>query len=337
MVLPCFNKIKELYPSANLILLTNKPVSLKAPSISSILPQGFFSKEIYYKVGTRNIISLIKLSFIIRKLNPDILINLTANRSIKSANRDKVFFKLSGIKKIIGLPTKNDHNLLIDKNTGMIEWEAKRLKKKINILGDIDLTNDSYWDLHLSEQENQSAKNLLLPLTCKPFIVISNGTKLQANDWGMENWINLVKKLSSISSDIGLVFLGAQNDKEAGDIILKCWPYNTLNLCGKTSPRISAAILKQARLFIGHDSGPLHLGGAVGTPCIGIYSARNLAGRWFPRGDKNSIIYHTVECAGCGLEICLVNKKKCLLSISVEEVYKAVINTLDFKEFAVRN
>ena len=332
MALPCFNKIKELYPDDDLILLTNKPISAKAPSISSILRTGFFSKEIYYQVGTRNLIDLIKLAFKIRKLKPSLFINLTATRSRTSTKRDSVFFKLSGVKRTIGAPTKQDHVLSIDEETGMFEWEAKRLKKRITALGKINLNNDEYWDLRFSETEEQFAKNLLLPFSKKPFIVISNGTKLQANDWGTENWINLIKKICLAFPDIGLVILGAESDKEPGDSFLTYWQGNALNLCGKTSPRISAAILKHARLFIGHDSGPLHLAGAVGIPCIGIYSARNPVGRWFPRGNNNTIFYHEVECAGCGLETCIINKKKCILFISADEVYNAVIKQLASKQ-----
>jgi ADP-heptose:LPS heptosyltransferase len=32
-----------------------------------------------------------------------------------------------------------------------------------------------------------------------------------------------------------------------------------------------AAVARRARLFVGSDTGPLHLAAAVGTPCIGLY------------------------------------------------------------------
>lgn len=331
MVLPCFNKIKILYPNDDLVLLTNKPISAKAPSVASIMPPGFFSGEIYYSIGTRNIFSLLKILYKIRKTKASLLINLTATRNLKSAKRDVAFFRLAGILKIIGSPSKNDHNLLQDSNTGMIEWEANRLTRRIAELGEIDLTDNIYWNLNLSKNEEQLAEDLLLQQ--KHFIVISTGTKLQANDWGTENWAHLILKLSSKLKNFGLVILGAESDKKTGDMLLQYWPNNCLNLCGKTSPRISAAVLKKASQFIGHDSGPLHLAGAVNVPYIGIYSARNLPGRWFPRGNNNAIIYHLVECAGCGLETCIVMKKKCIASISVEEVYNAVIKKLSQEQF----
>jgi hypothetical protein len=36
------------------------------------------------------------------------------------------------------------------------------------------------------------------------------------------------------------------------------------------------------------------------------------------------VIYHKVDCWGCGLETCIVEKKKCLMSITVDEVMHEV-------------
>jgi ADP-heptose:LPS heptosyltransferase len=93
-----------------------------------------------------------------------------------------------------------------------------------------------------------------------------------------------------------------------------------VNLCGLLAPRESAAVLSRARIFIGHDSGPMHLAAAVQTPCVAIFSARNKPRVWFPYGRQHRVVYHQTDCWGCGLETCTVERKKCLTSITVEEV-----------------
>jgi ADP-heptose:LPS heptosyltransferase len=70
----------------------------------------------------------------------------------------------------------------------------------------------------------------------------------------------------------------------------------------------------------------MHLAAAVGTPCVAIFSARNFPRQWFPRGNFNKIIYHGTDCAGCLLELCIEEKKKCILSITVDEVQSAVMD-----------
>jgi ADP-heptose:LPS heptosyltransferase len=68
----------------------------------------------------------------------------------------------------------------------------------------------------------------------------------------------------------------------------------------------------------------MHLAACVGVPCVAVFSARNIPRQWLPRGNFNEILYHRTDCAGCGLEVCTAQKKKCLSAISVDEVACAV-------------
>ena len=44
-----------------------------------------------------------------------------------------------------------------------------------------------------------------------------------------------------------------------------------INLAGKVDPLTAFACLKRARLFIGNDSGAMHLAAAAGVPTIGLF------------------------------------------------------------------
>ncbi len=115
---------------------------------------------------------------------------------------------------------------------------------------------------------------------------------------------------------------------EASEFAAEGWRENgggpVVNLCGKLTPRESAAAFARARVFVGHDSGPMHLAAAVQTPCVAIFAARNKPRVWFPNGSQHRVVYHKVECWGCGLETCIVEKKRCLTSITVDEVMAEV-------------
>lgn len=324
IALPCFHKIREVYPHATITLLTNRPVASKAPPLESVLGSNyFFNHTIDYPIGTRNPLVLANLLKQIRSLHIDTLINLTENRTEFASSRDIFFFRLCGIKTFLGFPEmKKDFEVCIDYETGLYEWEAKRLVRRIATLGEIDLQSASYWDLKLTDAEVTAAKAILKGVP-KPIFAISTGTKFQTNDWGQDNWLSLISQLRPLLSKWTLIMIGSQEDAHFANSCVKLWGEG-LNLCGKTSPRLSAAILKHTELFIGHDSGPMHLAACVGIQCVGIFSARNRPGQWYPRGNFNQIIYHQTECAGCGLENCINQKKKCILSITVEEVQQAI-------------
>jgi ADP-heptose:LPS heptosyltransferase len=72
----------------------------------------------------------------------------------------------------------------------------------------------------------------------------------------------------------------------------------------------------------------MHLASAVGTPCVAIFSARNLPGQWFPARRGHRVIYHKTDCFGCMLETCVAERKRCILSITVDEVFDVVTQLL---------
>jgi len=339
MALPAFHKIHDTFPGAEITLLTNHPVNTKAAPLASILgSEYFFNRVLNYPIGTRDPFVLYKLLKEIRALKIDTLIYLTSARKLKTLRasrlavmRDAWFFKAAGVKNIIGLPqNKNDFEVAIDDNTGYFEWEAKRLARRLMPLGEILLNSDHFWDLKFTTNELTAAELSLEHCAIdKPILAISTGTKRQSNDWEEPNWVMLIQQLSLALKGWQLIILGAAEERERAEKCLQVWDQTGINLCGQTVPRVSGAILKKAEVFIGHDSGPMHLAACVGTPCVAIFSARNFPGQWFPRGDVNKIIYHTVDCAGCGLEVCIEQKKKCILSITINEVQDAVIEILN--------
>jgi ADP-heptose:LPS heptosyltransferase len=68
----------------------------------------------------------------------------------------------------------------------------------------------------------------------------------------------------------------------------------------------------------------MHLAACAGVPCVIAFSARGLPGVWFPAGQQHRVVYHKVNCFGCNLETCIVENRKCLTSITVEEMATAV-------------
>jgi ADP-heptose:LPS heptosyltransferase len=118
--------------------------------------------------------------------------------------------------------------------------------------------------------------------------------------------------------------IGSREESGIGDYTAQDWTGPKVNLCGRLTPRETAAVLKYATVFLGPDSGPMHLASSVGVCCIIAFSAAGLPGVWFPAGKQHQIIYHQTNCYGCRLEICIKEARRCLTSITVEEMAVAV-------------
>ena len=153
--------------------------------------------------------------------------------------------------------------------------------------------------------------------------MFSIGTKVDSNDWGEDRWIDLSKNLSNHYPEYSLILLGSSDEFEVSTRIVKAWHGESLNLCGKVSIRVSGAIIKKSSVFIGHNSGPIHLAASVNASIVGIFSGSTRPGEWFPLEAKSTIIYKQLECFGCGLQSCHIMKKECIRSITVDEVIDA--------------
>jgi ADP-heptose:LPS heptosyltransferase len=61
------------------------------------------------------------------------------------------------------------------------------------------------------------------------------------------------------------------------------------------------------------------LAGFVGVPCVAIFSARDIPGKWVPYGSAHRILRRQTDCAGCMLEVC-DRKNLCLTRITTDAV-----------------
>jgi len=332
VALPCFHRIRQVYRDARITLLTNRPVASKAAPIEAILGRdAFFDEVLDYPVGTRSPRVLLGLASEIRTRRIDTVVSLVAWRGKVAAIRDRLFFRAGGVDSFVGFPRSSDGSVELDPATGLYEWEAKRLAGRLAAIGEPDLQDSANWDLRLSADELAEGQSQTAPLAGAPFLVMGMGTKMPAKDWEEPNWSALVERLAGKLPGWSLLLVGAAEERDRSARCAEVWKGRVVNLCGAVSPRVCAAAMRGAAAFIGPDSGPMHLAACMGVPCVAIFAARNLPGHWYPRGSHNRVIYHQTECYGCNLEVCITERKRCILSISVDEVETATLGLLQLK------
>lgn len=327
VALPAFRLIAQAFPDDERRVLTNFPVSGKAAPLEAVLAHtGLVHGYIQYPLKTRSLGHLFELRSAIKNWSPDILVSLTPARGQWKALRDAIFFKSCGIRRLVGVPWSPNRQRLRSLNGDRLyESEARRLTRCIAELGEVNLDDPAFWNLAITPAETRVAEQWLREWgQPEGFVACSLGTKAATNDWGIPNWQRLFATLSMHYPDIGLVLVGASEEREISNKAASAWRGSVLNLCGMTTPRESAAVLQRARVFLGHDSGPMHLAAAVATPCVAVFSARNKPGEWFPYGKQHQVIYHQTPCFGCQLIVCEKYQKKCIYSIEVSEVMAAV-------------
>jgi ADP-heptose:LPS heptosyltransferase len=233
--------------------------------------------------------------------------------------RDIVFFYLCGIRKIIGAPLrKSERYSQADPATGKIEFETKRLMRCLSSLGEVDLEDRSFWDLRLRSDEIVEGLKAISSLEKRSFVAVNLGGKVASKDWGDANWQKLLQLMFKTYGHLGLVFFGSADEWDRCERMAEVWKGSVINLCGALTPRQAGAALRLANLFVGHDSGTMHLAAAVGVPCVCMFGNYNVPRRWHPYGPRHHVIHNM---AG-------------VTKISPEEVFAAVQVSLNVIEKA---
>lgn len=167
-------------------------------------------------------------------------------------------------------------------------------------------------------------KNLSPPLFAQmlphDFATIHIGAGTEAKAWSPGAWQNLLANLSPLP----LVLVGDSAAREKAQAILEESHLHTLDLTGKTNVTDLAWLLKQSRFLITADSGPAHLGAALGTPTVVLFSGTNEVSLWAPPHPHVRILYHSTHCAPCYRTFCPLARHWCMEAISPVQVVAAL-------------
>jgi heptosyltransferase-3 len=308
VALPCFHLISRAFADFRRVLITDVSGSSKAAGVDKIIcGSGLIDDVIHFPPPPRHFSEFLTLRTRIRETGARVLVYV-ADRDPLATLRDVLFFRLCGVRRVIGPPLARDlWRARIDPETLHEEHEAERLARCLASLGPVDLDDRSLWDLRLSVDERRKAAAALAPLAGRGFIAASIGGRVAQKDWGDRNWQELVSLLAAEWPDLGLVFFGAAEEFDRSAGLVTAWAGEALNFCGYLTPRESAAAIERAMLYIGHDNGPMHLAAAAGVPCVAMFGDFNVPKRWHPIGRRHKIVHdmrgvraisvRTVHCA----------------------------------------
>jgi heptosyltransferase-2 len=105
---------------------------------------------------------------------------------------------------------------------------------------------------------------------------------------------------------------------------------SVLNLIGRTDLPTLAGVLASARVLVSNDSGPMHLGAALGVPVTALFGPtdeRVVGPRPARRSPPSVVLTHHVWCRPCWLRECPLDHD-CMRGIRVDEVFEAARRTM---------
>lgn len=323
-VLPMVNAIKKKWPYAKVYMLVSKytmPIFQDMPSVDGIIldllkkGKDFFK---YYKFYSQ--IKKEKFDLVIHSFNVISYSFLTwlARIPIRIGDKKKIgpniFHNYKAIQKFNDL---THHE--VELNMDLLEPLGIKIQ-------DIDI------DLHVPDtsEVNKSLMNIFNNDEKK--ICIHIGTGGGNRPWDIEGYIELAKKI--IDGNYGkIVIIGnGLKEQEMSEYILSKTNNNIANLVNKTNIRELIWIINKCSIFIGVDSGPMHIASALRIPIVAIAATNYVKPtRWGPYGTNNVIVRPDALCK----KPCFPYKCKdnyCTKSISVDKVFNSFLILLNQKD-----
>jgi len=326
--LPSLHAIREAFPSAHIALLGNVDSGARHVTPRQILPAGLIDEWLSYPSGNwRPSFSMtIKLLTRLRRAHFELLVYLAPRiRSSADVRRDLFFFRLAGIRTVIG----NEGFEPLPRLTSplpAVEHEADHLLRRLSKSGiPGSPAGKAKIELLLSIEEKRTADAWLLKHVAAKslggLIGFGPGSKWPSKVWPEQRFAELGCRLIRESNVYPIVF-GGPEDRGLADRLIGVWGKGT-NAAGALSPRQAAAALSRCVMYVGNDTGTMHLAAAVATPCVVVMCAQDWPGHWNPYGEGHVVLRRSMPCEGCLLKVCVTEGMRCLKEIEVDEVTKA--------------
>jgi ADP-heptose:LPS heptosyltransferase len=154
----------------------------------------------------------------------------------------------------------------------------------------------------------------------RSYVVIHPGSIMETKRWDARKFSEVAMDLSSRGFTL-VVTAGPGEEVFASEIAKRV--RGTVILLGLSIPEL-AELIRGARLYVGNDSGPMHLAAAVGTPVVAIWGSSD-SRRWRPWATNHRVVQNPFECNPCPGYRCLVAESPlCIESVTATQVNAAV-------------
>ena len=159
-----------------------------------------------------------------------------------------------------------------------------------------------------------------------PLIAIHPGSPIPQKRWLAERYAELADWLIA-QKQAKILFVGVKDEIPIINEIQGKMHGKSENIAGETNVPQLASILLQCDIFIGNDSGPMHLAAAVGTRTIGLFGPGDPE-RFAPVGEKCWTIRKKLDCPPCPGKDCTFGTNGCMAMIQVTDVTRCIKNTV---------
>jgi heptosyltransferase-2 len=176
-------------------------------------------------------------------------------------------------------------------------------------------------EIAASPEEKSQARRLLASAGIAPdrkFLVLNPGAAYgSAKRWGEDRFAEAGDSLAS-EFDMDVAIVGSETERSIAERVQGLMRSRVAVLNGKTSLETLVGVISESSLILTNDSGPMHIGAALGVPTVAVFGATDdiVTGPW---GRRTRIVKEPVDCSPCMLRECPIDHR-CMTRVSADSV-----------------
>ena len=205
------------------------------------------------------------------------------------------------------------------------EYESVRVTGLLRLCGLSTGRAQLYFPL--TSDDHASAANLLEEHRIgsgSKYAVLAPGAGWPGKQWLPERFAEIGDRIQQ-QYGLQVLFIGSRSEQPLCDQICASMKSQAIALAGTTSLKQLASIISKASLFVGNDSGPMHVAACFEVPSLVLFGP-TIASKWAPRHAAVKVLQHE-DCSGCvswHFRAKCLHHNRCMKAITVEEAWRAV-------------
>jgi len=175
---------------------------------------------------------------------------------------------------------------------------------------------------HLDSRSRERARRMLTEagLAGRRLLVLAPGSVWDTKRWPAERFGELARRLAS-EAGMSVVAVGSASERSICETVVG--DSGGVSFAGSTGLGDMAALIAEAALFYGNDSGPTHISMALETPTVALFGPTDPGQFDF---EGHSLLYEALPCGACsffGGTRCRERHWGCMLGITVDDAFEA--------------
>ena len=199
---------------------------------------------------------------------------------------------------------------------------------------------DDRLELWINSKERETAQEIYKINNVKgedELIAIGLVGSLPVKNWKIENYRNLIERFyQKPGSRYKFVLFGGKDAMDAADQLMEDAPEIIINLTGKLALDVTVACMECCKLYVGSNTGLLHIATGLDKPSVTLYMALQDTGdvygsgpcRWGSRREDSIDLLPPAGLDGC-YGVCRKKYAHCINQITPAQVAEAIESILE--------